>query len=92
MAGKRLPYNEKNDKKQDAKTTKGMSPAEKKEFKKLDTAHGKRNKPETQTADRKIDEGLKKKAIKKVEARHEAKEGKAGEKREDKREAAKKKK
>lgn len=92
MAGKRLPYNEKNDKKQDAKTEKGMSPAEKRELHKMDKAHGKRNKPETQTADRKIDERLKKKAIKKVEARHEAKEGKAGEKREDKREAAKKKK
>lgn len=92
MAGKRLPYNEKNDKKQDAKTTKGLSPAELREFKKQDAAHGKRNKPETQTADRKIDEKLVKKAVKKVEARHEAKEGKAGEKREDKREAAKKKK
>jgi hypothetical protein len=86
MAGKRKPYNEKNDKKQDAKTTKGLSTAEKSAFKKLDTAHGKRNKPETQTADRKIDEKLKKKAVKKVEKRHEAKEGKAGEKREDIRE------
>ncbi|MFN9961471.1 MAG: hypothetical protein ACK55I_51005 [bacterium] len=75
---KRRPYNEKNDAKQDAKTKKGMSAAEKKEFEKMDKAHGKKNKPESQTADRKIDEKLKKKAIKKVEKRHEAKEGNKG--------------
>jgi hypothetical protein len=86
MAGKRLPYNEKNDKKQDAKTLKGHSKAEIAEWKKMDKAHGKRNKPETQEADRKIDERNMKRAVKKVEKRHEAKEGKAGEKREDKRE------
>ena len=67
-----------------------MSPAEKKEFEKMDRAHGKRNKPESQTADRKIDEKLKKKAIKKVHKRHEAKEGKKGEKAEEKRESKKK--
>ena len=89
MASKRLPYNEKNDKKQDAKTTKGLNAEERKEFKKLDDAHGKRNKPETQEADRKIDERLKKKAVKKVEKRHEAKEGKKGEKAEEKREKKK---
>lgn len=89
---KRLPYNEKNDKKQDAKTTKGMSPEELKVWKKMDVAHGKRNKPETQTADRKIDERNKKKAIRLVEKKHEAKEGKKGEKAEDIREKKAKKK
>ena len=73
--GKRMPYNEKNDKKQDAKTTKGLDKEEKAKFKKMDDAHGKRNKPETQTADRKIDEKIVKK-IKTAEKRHEAKEGK----------------
>jgi hypothetical protein len=89
---KRMPYNKTNDKKQDKETTKGLNAAEKKEFEKLDDAHGKRNKPESQTADRKIDEKLKKKAIKKVEKRHEAKEGKKGEKAKDKREKKAKKK
>lgn len=88
---KRMPYNEKNDKKQDAKTTKGLDKEEKAKFKKMDDAHGKRNKPETQTADRKIDEKIVKK-IKAQEKRHEAKEGKKGEKAEDKREKKSKKK
>lgn len=91
MAGKRLPYNDKNDKKQDAKTTKGLNPAEKKAFNKLDDAHAKRNKPETQEADRKIDEKLVKKAVKKVAARNEAKESKKHEKAEEKRKAKGKK-
>jgi len=82
---KRMPYNEKNDKKQDAKTTKGLDKEEKAKFKKMDDAHGKKNKPETQTADSKIDEKIIKK-IKSTEKRHEAKEGKKGEKAEDKRE------
>lgn len=82
---KKLPYNEKNDKKQDAKTTKGLDKEELTKFKKMDKAHGKRNKPETQSADRKIDEKIVKK-IKTQEKRHEAKEGKKGEKAEDKRE------
>jgi hypothetical protein len=82
---KRMPYNEKNDKKQDAKTLKGLDKEERAKFKKMDDAHGKRNKPETQTADRKIDEKIVKK-IKGQEKRHEAKEGKKGEKAEDKRE------
>lgn len=82
---KRMPYNEKNDKKQDAKTTKGLDKEEKAKFKKMDDAHGKRNKPETQTADRKIDEKIIKK-IKSTEKRHEAKEGKKGERAEEKRE------
>jgi hypothetical protein len=89
---KRMPYNERNDKKQDKETKKGMSPEEIKEWEKMDKAHGKRNRPETQTADRKIDEANKAKAKKKVEKRHEAKEGKKGEKAEDKREKKKKKK
>lgn len=88
---KRMPYNEKNDKKQDAKTTKGLDKEELKKFKKADNAHGKRNKPETQTADRKIDEKIVKK-IKTAEKRHEAKEGKKGEKLEDKKEKKAKKK
>jgi hypothetical protein len=88
---KRMPYNEKNDKKQDAKTTKGLDKEEKAKFKKMDDAHGKRNKPETQTADRKIDEKIVKK-IKNQEKRHEAKEGKRGEKLEDKKEKKSKKK
>ena len=82
---KRMPYNEKNDSKQDAKTTKGLDKEEKAKFKKMDDAHGKSNKPETQTADRKIDEKIIKK-IKSTEKRHEAKEGKKGEKAEDKKE------
>lgn len=88
---KKMPYNEKNDKKQDAKTTKGLDKEEKAAFKKADDAHGKRNKPESQTADRKIDEKIVKK-IKNKEKRHEAKEGKKGEKAEDKREKKDKKK
>lgn len=88
---KRMPYNEKNDKKQDAKTTKGLDKEELKKFKKADNAHGKRNNPETQTADRKIDEKIVKK-IKTAEKRHEAKEGKKGEKLEDKKEKKAKKK
>lgn len=85
MGRKPLPYNEKNDKKQDAKTTKGLDKEELAKFRKADEAHGKRNKPETQHADRKIDERIVKK-IKAQEKRHEAKEGKKGEKLEDKRE------
>jgi hypothetical protein len=88
---KRLPYNETNDKKQDAKTTRGLDKEEKTKFKKMDDAHGKRNKPETQTADRKIDEKIVKK-IKTAEKRHESKEGPKGEKLEDKREKKLKKK
>ena len=88
---KRMPYNEKNDKKQDAQTTKGLDKEEKAKFKKMDDAHGKRNKPESQTADRKIDEGIVKK-IKSAAKKHEKKEGPKGEKAEDKREKKAKKK
>ena len=87
----RMPYNEKNDAKQDAKTTKGLDKEQKAKFEKMDKAHGKKNKPESQTADRKIDERIVKK-IKSQEKRHEAREGKKGEKAEDKRERKSKKK
>jgi hypothetical protein len=87
----RMPYNEKNDKKQDAKTTKGLDKEQKAKFEKMDKAHGKKNKPESQTADRKIDERIVKK-IKSQDKRHEAREGKKGEKAEDKRERKSKKK
>lgn len=87
----RMPYNEKNDSKQDAKTTKGLDKEQKAKFEKMDKAHGKKNKPESQTADRKIDERIVKK-IKSQEKRHEAREGKKGEKAEDKRERKSKKK
>lgn len=87
----RMPYNEKNDAKQDAKTTKGLDKEQKAKFEKMDKAHGKKNKPESQTADRKIDERIIKK-IKSQEKRHEAREGKKGEKAEDKRERKSKKK
>jgi len=55
---KRMPYNEKNDKKQDKETIKGLDKEGRAKFEKLDKAHGKKNKPESQTADRKIDEGI----------------------------------
>ena len=87
----RMPYNEKNDSKQDAKTTKGLDKEQKAKFEKMDKAHGKKNKPESQTADRKIDERIVKK-IKAQDKRHEAREGKKGEKAEDKRERKSKKK
>jgi hypothetical protein len=88
---KRMPYNEKNDKKQDAKTTKGLDKEEKAKFEKMDKAHGKRNKPESQTADRKIDEGIIKR-IKSAAKKHEKAEGPKGEKAEDKKEKKTKKK
>ena len=48
---KSKPYNEKNDKSQDKKMTKGMTPSEKKEYKKMDKAHGKKKKPKTMHED-----------------------------------------
>lgn len=53
---KPLPYNKKNDEPQDAKTTKGLTKAEKAKWEKLDKAHGKKKKPKTMAEDRKIDE------------------------------------
>jgi hypothetical protein len=55
---KRIPYTNNNDKTQDKETTKGLDKEGRAKFEKLDKAHGKKNKPESQTADRKIDEGI----------------------------------
>ena len=82
-------YTEEKDKKKDAKMTKGLTPKEKAEFKKKDKAHGDKKKPKTMQEDKKIDAKIIK-GIKKHSA-HEKGESKATEKREDKREAAKKK-
>ena len=56
-----MPYNEKNDKKQDAKTTKGLDKEEKAKFEKMDKAHGKKKKPKTIAEDRKKDDAIIKK-------------------------------
>lgn len=87
MATKPTPYNKKNDKKQDAKTTRGLDKEQKQKFEKMDKSH---RKPMTQKEDEYIDKANVAR-IKEKERRHEAKEGKAGERREDKREATKKK-
>ena len=86
-----MKYTEKSDKKQDAKTTKGLDKEEMAKFKKMDKAHGKKKKPKTQEEDTKIDKAIVKK-IKGAEKKHEAKEGKKGEKAEQKREKKKEKK
>lgn len=83
-------YTEEKDKKKDAKMTKGLTPAEKREFEKKDKAHGAKKKPKTMAEDRKIDAKIIR-GIKAKERAHEKREGKAGEKRENKREAAKRK-
>lgn len=75
-------YTEKKDKEKDAQMTKGLSPAEKREFEKKDKAHGDKKKPRTMQEDKKIDARIIS-GIKKHTA-HEKREGKAGEKREDK--------
>lgn len=85
MKGK---YTEAKDKKKDAAMTKGLTPKEKAEFKKKDDAHGAKKKPKTMAEDKKIDAKIIA-GIKKHSA-HEKREGKAGEKREEKREAKKK--
>jgi hypothetical protein len=77
-------YTEEKDKKKDAQMTKGMTPAEKREFEKKDKAHGDKKKPKTMQEDKKIDAKIIR-GIKKHSA-HEKREGKAGEKREDARE------
>ena len=56
------PYNKKNDDPQDAKFTKGMSPKEKAEFKKMDKKH---KKVKTMAADEKEDA----KIVKKIKAK-----------------------
>ena len=50
-----MKYTEKNDKKQDAKLTKGMTPTQKKAFAKADDKH---KKVKTQEADAKIDKKI----------------------------------
>jgi hypothetical protein len=77
-------YTEEKDKKKDAKMTKTLTPAEKREFEKKDKAHGDKKKPKTMAEDKKIDAKIIK-GIKKHSA-HEKAEGKKGEKAEDKRE------
>lgn len=73
-------YTEAKDKKKDAQMTKGLTPAEKREFEKKDKAHGDKKKPKTMQQDKKIDAKIIS-GIKKHSA-HEKREGKAGEKRE----------
>jgi hypothetical protein len=48
-------YTEAKDAKKDAKMTRGMTAAEKREFEKKDEAHGRRAKPKTMQQDKKID-------------------------------------
>ena len=48
-------YTEKQDKTKDARMTRGLTPAEKKEFEKKDKAHGAKKKPKTMEEDKKID-------------------------------------
>ena len=55
MAKSKL-YNEKNDKPQDNKTTKGMDKDELAKWKKLDAKQAKNNPPKTMAQDKKVDE------------------------------------
>jgi hypothetical protein len=48
-------YTESKDKKKDAAMTKGLTPAEKRKFEKMDKAHGEKKKPKTMQEDKKID-------------------------------------
>ena len=48
-------YTEKQDKTKDARMTKKLTPAEKREFEKKDKAHGDKKKPKTMQEDKKID-------------------------------------
>lgn len=48
-------YSESKDKKKDAKMTKNLTPAEKREFEKKDKAHAAKTKPKTMQQDKKID-------------------------------------
>jgi hypothetical protein len=81
-------YTEAKDKKKDAQMTKGLTPAQKREFEKKDKAHGDKKKPVTMQQDKKIDAKIIK-GIKKHTA-HEKREGKAGEKREHAKKTGKK--
>ena len=60
---KSKPYNEKNDKSQDKRMTRGMTPEEKKKFEKMDKAHGKKKKPKTMKEDDKADIKIRKKIL-----------------------------
>ena len=75
-------YTEKKDKPKDAAMLRkaGLTDKEDKaKFEKMDKAHAAKGKPKTMAEDKKIDAGIIKK-IKGQEKRHEAKEGKKGEK------------
>ena len=52
---KPLPYNKKNDSKQDAKDTKSLTPAQKKKFEAADKKH---RKPKNQADDAKMDKKI----------------------------------
>ena len=58
-----MKYTKANDKKQDAKTTKGMTPSQKKAFAKADDKH---RKPKSQEDDKKMDEKIAKRVRKNV--------------------------
>lgn len=57
---KSKPYNEKNDKPQDKKDTKGLTPSEKKKFEKMDKKH---KKVKTMSKDRAEDLKIKEKIL-----------------------------
>jgi hypothetical protein len=90
MKGK---YTEAKDKKKDAAMLRkaGLDKEDRKKFEAADKKHGAKKKPSTMKEDKKIDAKIIK-SIKADHRAHERKEGKAGEKREQKREAAKKRK
>lgn len=99
MVAKKTPaylkgkYTESKDKKKDAAMLRkaGLDKEQRKEFEKKDKAHGAKAKPKTMQQDKKIDAKIIK-GIKAKHSAHEKREGKAGEKREEKREAARKRK
>jgi hypothetical protein len=82
------PYNKKNDKAQDAKTTRGLDKEERAKFEKMDKQH---RKPVNQKEDTYMDKANVER-IKERERAHKAKEGKKGEKAEDKKKKKPKKK
>jgi RNA binding exosome subunit len=75
---KSKPYNEKNDKSQDKKMTRGMDKDDKKTFEKMDKAHGAKKKPKTMNEDDVADLKIRKKIM------HEKRESKGEERREHK--------
>jgi hypothetical protein len=86
-AGGTKPYNKKNDKAQDAKTTRGLDKEERAKFEKMDKQH---RKPVNQKEDTYMDKANVER-IKERERAHEAKEGKKSEKADDKKKKPKKK-